>query len=403
MAKKKGSKKKKNRSAPLTPEQRELLETLLTDPARIDTGDIHSSLPDPALAAAFLERLPADDSDLVPVLTAVREGFEEKSVQKSVRKAAFRFEQRGVHVPEGPSRESAVLRREALEEREPFAFLSPIDAMGVRGVLFGIPRAPTGFELGAALVSDESGILQYAGGAFSKKKALAARDDFLQDFGHVVPATPEHAVSVLERAHRARPEAPGGAPYLRARPWILDRIVPSEIPPIRGLLPEETPADQPFTDSMAARLLQHEILIHWMADPREVRSLAEKIQEVEESPIYLSEDQRDRRTDEIIQAWIQEGFSEPQRQRIAERLEETAYTLYNLGDEELARLACIAARSLEARETVFHVNPLLRVMTERTLTLIRQGYEDPAAQGEPGEEDGEAVDEEGPPSGLIIP
>jgi len=404
VAKKKGPRKKRDRSAsPLPPEQRERLGALLTDPARIDTADIRSSLPDPTLAAAFLERLPADP-DLIPLLAAVREAFQEKSVRKAARKAAFRFEQRGLVVPEGPSREGPVLHRAAPEEGEPFAFLSSVDAIGVRGVLLGIPRAPRGIELGAALVSDENGILQYAGGAFSKKKALRAREDFLEEFRHVVPAAPGHAVSVLERAHRARQDAPGAARYLQARPWILERIVPAGSPPVLELVPEEDVAGQPFTEAMAGRLLEHEILAHWMADPREVRTLAEEIREAEESPIYLSDDQRDRRIDEIIRAWIREHFSGPQRERIADRLEETAYVLHRLGDEELARLACIAARSLAEQETALDVHPLLRAMTARTLALFQAGARDAFERGEP--DPGPDPEDEGrgsSPSGLIIP
>lgn len=406
MAKKKGPKKRRDRSAaPLTSEQRERLEALMTNPARIDTDDIRSRLPDPALAAAFLERLPADDPGLIPLLAAVRDAFEEKSVRKAARKAAFRFEQRGFVVPEEPSPEGPVLHRAAPEEGEPFAFLSAVDAIGVRGVLLGIPRAPSGVELGAALVSDENGILQYAGGAFSKKKALRARDDFLEEFQHVVPTTPEHAVSVLEGAHRTQPDAPGGGPYLQARPWILERVVPAESPPALELVPEEAVTDQPFTDAMAARLLEHEILAHWMADPREARALSEEIREAEESPIHLSDDQRDRRIDEIIRSWIREHFSGPQRKRIADRLDETAYVLHRLGDEEPARLACIAARSLEAGETSLDVHPLLRAMTARTLALFQAGAGGAAGKGEsdPAAETDTDEDRGSSPSGLIIP
>jgi hypothetical protein len=403
VAKKKGPRKRRDRSAvPLTPEQRERLEALMTDPARVDTEDIRSSLPDPTLAAAFLERLPADDPDLIPVLTAVREAFEEKSVRKAARKTAFRFEQRGLPVPEGPSREGPVLHRAALDEEEPFAFLSPADALGVRGVLFGIPRAPRGIELGAALVSDEEGILQYAGGTFGKKKALRARDDFLEGFQHVVPATPEHAVSVLERAHRTKPEAPGGALYLQARPWILGRVDPAGSPPLPELVAEEDVTGQPFTEAMAGRLLEHEILAHWMADPREASTLAEEIRGAEESPIHLSDDQRERRIDEIIRAWIREHFSGPQRERIAHRLKETAYVLHRLGDEELARLAFIGARSLEERETALDVHPLLRALTARTLGLFQAGADGASGKDEP-DQDPEDDGRGSPPSGLIIP
>jgi hypothetical protein len=375
------------------------LEALLADPARIDTEDIRSSLPDPALAAAFLERLPADDPDLVPVLAAVREGFQEKPVQKAARRAAFRFEQRGVQVPPGDAREErAVLRSPGPDAGEAFAMLSPVDSVGARGVLLGIPRPTRGMELAVALTSDENGILQFAGGTFSKKKVLGARDDFQADFSHAVPAPPEHAVAVLEQAHQAKPGAPGSADYLRARPWILDRITPSEESPARGLIPDEEVTGRPFTDSMAARLLDHDILAFWMADLRDTRSLADQIREVEESPIVLSEDQKERRVDEIVRTWIRDQFTEEKRARIAHRLEETAYVFHRLGEEETGRLARVAARSLMDGEPSLDVHPFLRALTARTLAVFQAGVRDGTQEGT-----GDEGPEEGGGPSLIIP
>ncbi len=403
MAKKKGSRKKKRSSLPpLSPDQSERLKIALEAPERIDTSDVRASLPDAAVAAAFLERLPAGGPALVPVLTAVRDAFPEKSVRKAARKAAFRFEQQGTDVPPSPSSEAPVLRFQGTPEQgRPFAFLTPTDGIGVRGVLLALPKAPKGIELGAALVSDEAGILQYTGGAFSKKKAALARDDFLEGFEHVVPASPEHALSVLEQAQRAKPDAPGTAAYLRARPWLLDRITPAKEPPAGTLIPVEGEDGRVFTESMAVRLLGHEILTSWMVDPREAQSLAEDIREAENSPIHLSEDQQDRRIDEIKRAWIPDHFSGDRRERLRLRLEETAYVLHHLGDPELARLARIAARSLEAPESLFDAHPLLRLMTERTLLLFHRGLED---AGFPEETGGEAApDTDEKPSGIIIP
>jgi hypothetical protein len=275
--------------------------------------------------------------------------------------------------------------------------LSPVDSVGVRGVLLGIPRPPRGMELVVALTSDENGILQFVGGTFSKKKVLGARDDFEADFAHAVPAAPGHAVALLEQAHRTKPDAPGSADYLRARPWILDRINPAEEPPVRDLVPAEE-VTGPFTASMATRLLDQDILAFWMADPREVRDLADQIQEVEESPIFLSEDQKERRIDEIVRTWIRDHYTEEKRARIAHRLEETAYVFHRLGDEETARLACVAARSLMEGGTSLDVHPLLRALTARTLAIFQAGGR-AGAHEETGDE-GSGEDDE---HKLIIP
>lgn len=86
MAKKKGPRKKKRDSSPLPPERAGILRKLLEDPARTDAAETLITLSDPAPAAAFLENLPAGNPELVPVLMAVREAFDEKGVQKAARR-----------------------------------------------------------------------------------------------------------------------------------------------------------------------------------------------------------------------------------------------------------------------------------------------------------------------------
>ncbi len=398
MSKKKGPRKKKRDSSPLPPERAGILRKLLEDPARTDAADTLITLSDPALAAAFLENLPAGDPDLVPVLTAVREAFDEKAVQKAARRAVFRFGQKGISVHPGSKRERSALRPTSREEERPFAFLTPFDSLAVRGILLGIPRPPIGIDLGAALASDEDGIMQFAGGSFSKKKALGARDQFLGEFQHVVTTSLQHAVTVLERAHRARPDGPGSVDYLKMRPWILDRFPPLTAPPVYDDIPVSEVTKRPFTESMAARLLDHEIMADWMVDPQHVQSLAEKIREAGESRIYLTEDQRFQRIDEIKLEWLRGYFKGPIRDRIRNRLEETAYVLLRLEDEEYARLACVAALSLAEQESFLGGHPLLSMMTDKALHLFPDGdCERFTGQMEPEDTQGKS------PGGIIIP
>jgi len=403
VAKRKGPKKKKGAGAgALTPSQSERLKELLAHPEHMHAADIRDALPDAVLARAYVERMPADDPGLIPILTAIRDAFPEKTVQKAVRRTAFRFEQQGAHVPAAPESDSAGLRPNA-PQGEPFAFLSPLDGMGSRGVLLGLPRAPSGYELGVALTHDEAGILQFAGGSFSKKKAMGARNEFLEEFSYNVETSLEHAVSVLERSHRANPEAPGAAPYLRARPWILDRVTLPETPAAYELIDREELLDQTFTAGMAIRLLQQELLAAWFLDPDEVRALIEDIREAERSPIVLSDDQQDNRIEEIKREWVREKFTPAKRGIFRERLEETAYILHRRGHEEEARFALLAAQSLEEEDSLFDINPFLRLLLERTLDLLREA---PGTEtGSPGSETGHAPseDEGSSSSGIIIP
>jgi len=403
VAKRKGSKKRKGGAfVSLSASQSERLKELLAHPALMDPGDIRAALPDSALARAYVERMPAGDPALIPLLISIREAFPEKDVQKAVRRTSFRCRQQGVHVPDAPESNDGILRK-GPADGEPFAFLSPLDGMGSRGVLFGIPRAPSGYELGVALTDDQDGILQFAGGSFSKKKALGARDEFLGEFSYNVETSLGHAVSVLERCHRAKPDAPGASDYLRARPWILDRVSLPEAPAAYELIDREELSAQPFTAVMAVRLLEHELLAAWFLDPADVSPLLEDIREAEESPIVLSEDQHENRVEEVKRDWIRKTFPPAKRGLFRERLEETAYIFHRLGHEEEARFALLAAHSLEEEDSLFLENPFLRLLLERTLALLQEA---PKVESGPlGSDTGSVPSEEdgSSSSGIIIP
>jgi hypothetical protein len=398
--KKKSSRKTKARDmASLPPERAGILRKLLEDPAGSDTVETLKTLSDPELAVAFLEHLPAGDPGLVPVLTAVCDFFDQKDVRKAFRRTAFRFQQQGVSVPLGPSRETSALKRKPSEKDQPFAFLTSLDTVGARGVLLGIPRPPMWIELGAAFASDEQGILQYSGGSFSKKKATGARDQFLSAFKYSVPASLEHAVAVLERSHQARPDGSGSAEYLQARPWILNRFSPLTTPPVYNDIPLSELTGSPFTESMATRLLDHEIMVDWMLDPRALQPLAQQIREAGKTRIYLTEGQQLQRIDEIKREWIRDYFKDKIRERIRYRLEETAYVLLRMDDKEHARLACIAALSLVDHESILDEHPLLRLMTEKTLMLFLRESHGEHVESQEDPRDMDRIS----PGGLIIP
>jgi hypothetical protein len=399
MAKKKAPRKKSGRGpAPLPPELEGPLRRLLEAPGRSGNTETIKSFREPRLAAAFLENLPASDTSLVPILTEIRDAFDHRAVKKAARRAAFRFEQRGIFVPAPPGTDEAALRPVAGEKDKPFAFLTSFDGLGARGVVLGVPAPAGGIDMGFAFASDEEGILHFAGGSLGRKRALAAKDDFLDRFQHIIPASPEHAATVLERAHRARPDGPGSAEYLEMRPWILDRFKLLESPPVYGHIPLSEVKGRPFTATMAARLLEHEVLADWLIAPVPARSLAEKIHEVREGRIYLTEDQQTRRGEDLKLQWIREYFDQAARERMRTRLEETAYLLLLRDDQESASLACTAALSLTEGEPGLEEHPFLLVLTEKILDLFLNG--DPG-QSEEHAAPADAYEETS--GGIIIP
>ena len=156
-------------------------------------------------------------------------------------------------------------------------------------------------------------------------------------------------------------------------------------PPIYDFIPEENLSQDTLTDSPLQKLLNHELLRSWVVQPEEIRPLMEEIQKTKESPIYLSELQKTERINEIKEKAVTELYPESKRDLLKNRLEETAFVFFQLGEEEFARLALVAAHSLNKKDSLFGVNPFLKAIVERTLDLYFQGTEE--MEGPEGEEE----------------
>lgn len=391
----------KKKRVSLTQQESELLKSLLDSPEDVDLKDVRTSLSGPGVAQAFVEKLPSDDPDTIPFLVAVRDAFPEKAVQKAVRRKAFLLGQRGLHVPEpsDASPEEGILRSVAGQDR-PFAHATSYDVLGMRTVLYGIPRQPRGFELGVGFLNHETGIQQFASVHVSKKKAMAALSEFVDDFQESVDISPAHAVSLLEQGYQSVKNSPGASSYLSARPWLMNQVTLPKTHPVYDLVPEDEISGQPLSKAQAQRLFENELLSVWILDPAELNQTAREIQEVLDSPLHLSDEQVGNRILEIRQKKIEEYFTDEKRRAVKARLEETAFLLHRLGSVENARLALTAAVSLDQNETLLQTNAFLDELMERTLDLI---LEEHGGGDDEDSFDTEPEDGNGSPSGLILP
>lgn len=375
-------KKKKKKTAgprslpPLTMEEKELIRSCLRDPGRIDLNNIPQQFPGPHLAQAFIEGLPTDDPRYIDYILAVAKAFEQKNVQKSVKRALYKFKSRGIPVPDyDAGKESPVFRAE-VEEAEPLASLSPLAGDGTRGVIVVLPKMPLGMDLGVGIVNDEEGIIDFFSGRFGKKRANEIKDSFAQSFEPMIDVSLDHAAAILENAYRRNEAAAGEAVrnYLRIRPELLEKTTPLEQAPILERITDASA--EALTESLVEKLLDHELMETWVIDPEALRPVAEEIIKAEESRILVTENQRAERITEIKEKALITIFDDQKKARLKDRLEETAFIFYKLGYEDYARLSLSAALSLEEKDSLFYTGPFLKVYLDRSLDYYLQDREE---------------------------
>jgi hypothetical protein len=391
--KKKSKKNKPTASSFISADERTYLDSLLEGLNRINLENPHEQIPGPEFAQALLEGLPTDDPQIVPVVLTIREHFEQKNVQKAVKKVVFRLQQRGVSVPETEADTSPILVLRHSESPEPTAYLGAFDGAGNRGMLINIPQIPKGVNVSIGVVNSEEGIDQFIYLQYSKKQAKEVQELFFDQGGQVIETSMQHAASILEKAYLISKPGEATEAYLQLRPWILEHITILDHPIIHDFIPPESISEEVLTPSMVNKLLEHEFMQAWIVEPEKMAPILEAISSVEESPILVSETQKSERIQEIKDKTVADLYPDSKRLVLKDNLEETAYLFYKLGEEEYARLALLAAFSM-AQNSSLTVNLFLKSLLGRSIDYYT--YEmDALAESVKEEQDRS--------SGLIIP
>jgi len=355
----------------LTPEEQRSLDALLGDLSQVDPSRLADQAPGPHFAEALVERLAIEDPQTPRILLGLRSLFHEKSVQKAIKKAAFRLRQRGIVLPEEQDFATPVLKSGKADENGIPAYLGPIDGTGSRPVFISVPQMPAGVDVAIGVVNDKEGIIEFAFTRHSKKRMKEIKEIFFRKLPNMVETTLSHAADVLERAYQAKGPGHGvsdsARDYLHFRPWLREHTSRIERPVVYHFLPPETISSDLLTESQLQRLFGHELMASWIIDLKSLRPLIEEIKKAEESRIFISEGQRLEHIHRIKHEGTIKLFSEARREAVKYRLEEMAYVFLKSSEESLARLCLAAASSLAETESPIRVNPFLKLLVERSL------------------------------------
>lgn len=375
MGKKKKPKKKRPYTVSvLSPEQETQLRTFLENPRDIDLEHLDEQISTPEVAQALVERLPFDEPDAVKILLAFKEAFPQRVVQKAIKKAVFRFKQKGLFHPElEPSKGSQIFFK-GVERTEPTVYLGPIDGNGSRGVFIMLSHLPKGVDVGMGVVNDEKGIQQFLYGRYSKKRMRELKKVFFANFNHAVETSLSHVATILERAYQESGQSLGqqAGDYLKLRTWILKNVSFLGNAAIFNFISPDSISEEILTDSLINRLLAHELMENWIIDPEKLGPVIENIQKTRESRILVSEAQKREQISEVKKKAIHEIYSEEQCLRMKGRLEEMGYVFFKLDERELASLCLAAARSITIEDPSFRVNPFFAAIMEHSLAFYEK-------------------------------
>jgi len=298
----------------------------------------------------------------------------DKQRRKALKRALHELKTRGVPVP------ADLLPREEAESAPltaPPTFaahLSPVFGNGERYVLLESSREILGGNLLVARVSDQLGLRECHLLSLTRKHKEEVWEEFrsegLSDWATPPPA---YLLRLLEEALALTPAGePSREEYLPLREALWRHLGrPEEAPTLEVLLPSIAPGEQRLALEEARSLAESELFRSWLPSFEEITPWLERLREVQESPLILTEQQQRLREAGVLDAAAAALFPPETRVRWGRRLLEMAYFLHLKERNEEARAVQAAGQDLQSgeRSPLAGENPLLLELVSFALRL----------------------------------
>ncbi len=371
------------------------------DQIRPANGDPHRLLSELEADAAgevlawLLREEPDDAAELVEVwldepsgrdlVLQLDEGGLPKASRKLLRRARHALRSKGIDVPETPPVARVASLRKVDDEFRTAA-LSPIDPAGARMAYLVEPHPSGGARLFEIGLSSSKGVLGVRVYSASRSKIRSFLKELTGRAGQPgVTAPPDAVRALFARALAKQPESrpvPGTVAEWR-----------SQLMPPEGETPA-TPAERVVealgevaADADGAIELARTARVGpWPRDPKDLEALAEKLRDQAAGPIVLSPAQRKEQAATLIDEALDEWFGGAGGEEMATLYRESAFILWQRGEEDTARTCLAAARAFEEQPPTR--NPMARFLVETPLAAVLA-----EATGTAPESAGEATEE----------
>ncbi len=307
------------------------------------------------------------------LLAALFAASPDKPRRKALKRALHLLKTRGVPVAEDllPREEAAPLR--APGRGMALAHISQVLGNGERYVILEGPKEALGGNFLVARVSDQEGILESHVLSLKSRQRQEFWDHFRQQ-GLTEWATPPpaYAVRLLEEADGLKPAAEGGSRYRSLKPRVWQEWGrPEDAADLETLLPPLSPPEQSRLLNQSGDLARHPLFQSWLPGLDELAPWLNKIREIQESPLVLSEQQRQARVGDVVAEAVLALYPPETRDLWRDRVLAMAYFLDLRGQGPAARLAQAAAQDLAAppRGPLAGENPLLQALVWQSLRM----------------------------------
>jgi len=306
------------------------------------------------------------------ILQQMLEGIKEKRVRKIIKRSLYRLRNKGILLGEASYEKGRSILR-PLQVEPPEGFVTSIDSLGHRLLILVIPHAGRGVTVMHGMTSDAQGLINFM-------RAEMTRREFKGFFENLQKESPLPLVEIevpyvaflFSQASRLTLEKKGTPPqdYLHLKNEIEKVKKEYEEPLIYRYFPrEEIEGDERWLRK-GGDLLKNELFAPWVIEEAKIRPYAESLLEIQESKLFLNQDQKEVHGQEIYLKAMTEIFSGESKRLYQHRLEETAYVLHQLGKEEEAKISLSVAVDLEKSLNPIRPNPFLFQLVVKSINRL---------------------------------
>ncbi len=339
----------------------------------------------------LLEALGNLKHPLIPSLLAAFFGSAaDKARRKALKRMLHLLKTRGVPVPVDllPREKPAVIGQAQAPAVK--SLVSPVLGNGDTYVVLEAPKEILGGNFLVALVNDAAGFQECHLLNMKSRQQDELWEHYRQHgLTEWYPVPGAYAVRLLEEAY-VSPTADATAK--RNYGGLRDKIWknwgrPEGVPDLEQVLPAIDPGERRRLLEYSRQLATNPLFQTWLPSLEELTPWVDRLQEIQESPLVLSEAQKQARADALIEEATRALYPPEARPRWRRRLLAMSYYL-DLGQHpEEARMARAAADDLAdlERSAVAGENPFLKSLVQVSLRLAwDQAQKSQGAQGESG-------------------
>jgi hypothetical protein len=397
MERRKRGKPRTGAPASLTPEAQDRLDRQVAAVAAALGSEAQAALrelvtpdpQDPVWDAQLMAALGALNHPAVPPLLAALFGTaRDKLRRKALKKTLHLLKTKGVAVPDDllPREEATV----GTARPGPAAvYVSPVFGTGDSYVILEGPPEVLGGNFLVARINDQEGFQDCVLLSLKRKQQAEFWDHFReQGLLEWFSPPPAYAVRLLEEAWQGHPDSGSGtSQYAALREKIFRHWgAPQAAPDLEADSPALLPGEQPRLLEQSRTLALDPLFHSWLPTPEETKHWFDRLKELQDSPLVLSEPQKQVRTDAMLDEATRALYPPESRDAWRRRLLTTAYLLRLKGREEDSRAAWAAAADLENPDLsgLTGENPFLKGLVQYALRMaweIEQSQERPAASG----------------------